>query len=162
LDAFDECSEDGRRALVDFLCSLQSPENRFRFFIATRPNSNIDSLASAFADEARSIEVTSGNGEQTRDLKHFVDNKLLHEYLTAPEKCFISEGNIEKTQGLYVFRTLIELIRFLMAGLHLKSVVSTRQQDSQNETESCGITPTRVTYCLRDRDDTNQEEYGGL
>jgi len=102
LDAFDECSENGRKALVELLGSFNRLDhhNRFRFFIATRPNSSIDSLASMFEDRVRIIELIAGKGEQTQDLKHFVDDTLSREKFTDQEKSFISMGIVQKAQGL--------------------------------------------------------------
>ena len=77
LDAFDECSEDGRKGLIDLLVSFNRSDNRFRVFIATRPNSSIDSLASAFTNQAQIIELIAGTGKQTEDLKHFIDDYIV-------------------------------------------------------------------------------------
>jgi len=105
LDAFDECSENGRKALVELLDSFNRLDtsthpNRFRFFIASRPNSSIDSLASMFEDQVRIIELIAGKGEQTQDLKDFVDDTLSREKLSDQEKSFILTGIIQKAQGL--------------------------------------------------------------
>jgi len=103
LDGFDECKEDGKKALVDCLRSFIPRHKRFRFFIATRPNSSVDLLAVKFADQARCIKVAAGQEEITRDLKRYVDNKLseAEEDLDEGESLFISEQIIRKAQGLY-------------------------------------------------------------
>lgn len=102
LDGFDECKEDGRKALVECLRSFIPLDKRFRFYIATRPNSSVDFLASKFAEQAQHIEVSAGQGEITRDLKQYVDNKLsdAEENLEDGESLLISEQIIAKAQGL--------------------------------------------------------------
>jgi hypothetical protein len=102
LDGFDECKEDGRRALVDCLRSFNSRDKRFRFFIASRPNSSVDLLASKFGDQARRIEISAGQGDVNGDLKQYVESKLLdvEEELEDGERLFIAEQIIAKAQGL--------------------------------------------------------------
>jgi hypothetical protein len=102
LDGFDECKEDGRRALVDCLHSFISRDKRFRFFVASRPNGSVDLLASRFRDQARRIEISAGQGDVTGDLKEYVETRLLdmEEELETGERVFISERIIEKAQGL--------------------------------------------------------------
>jgi hypothetical protein len=100
LDAFDECNEDGRKALVDIVRSLIPRHNRLRFFIATRPNSWMDFLTSRCSDEARLISIIAGKGAQTQDLKNFIDNKLSRELLCEEERALISQGVVDKAQGL--------------------------------------------------------------
>jgi hypothetical protein len=101
-DGFDECKEDGRRALVDCLRSFVPRDKRFRFFVASRPNGSVDLLASRFGDEARRIEISSGQRDVTRDLKEYVETRLLdmEEELEDGETVFISERIIAKAQGL--------------------------------------------------------------
>ena len=99
LDGFDECKEDSRKALIDSLCLLIPRDNRFRFFLATRPNSIVETLTSSFVNLARSIEVTTKKVEQTRDLKQFIDAKLSREYLEDEERLFISDGVFGKAEG---------------------------------------------------------------
>jgi len=100
LDAFDECKEDGRRALIDAIRSFISRDNRLRFFIATRPNSSIDFLTSSFADQTRRTEIIAGKGAQTQDLEQFVNDRLSKEPLGDEEINFISQHIIEKADGL--------------------------------------------------------------
>ena len=99
VDGFDECKEDGRKAVVDCLCSLKTANNRFRFLVATRPNNNVQTLASSFSDLARIIEVTTEKFEQTRDLKQFINGKLSGEDLEDEERSFLSKGILEKAAG---------------------------------------------------------------
>jgi len=99
MDAFDECNQDGRMVFVDAIRSLYL-HNRLRFLIATRPNSCIDLLRSSYADHVQLIQVAAGKGAQTEDLKHFVDDKLSREPLREEERAFISQGVIDKAEGL--------------------------------------------------------------
>ena len=100
LDAFDECNEYGRKALIDAIRSFISGDNQLQFFIATRPNSGIDFLTSSFADRMRRIEIIAGKGAQTQDLEQFVSDRLLKEQLGDEERSFISQRIIEKADGL--------------------------------------------------------------
>ena len=102
LDGFDECKEDGRKALVDCFRSFIPQDKPIRFFIATRPNRSVDFLASKFGDQARRIDVGAGQDEVTRDLKQYVDNKLSEAEgdLDHGESLFISEQIMAKAQGL--------------------------------------------------------------
>jgi hypothetical protein len=98
LDGFDECKEDGRKTLINSLCSFSSGDNRFRFFIATRPNSDVETLASSIVDFAQ-IEVTTEKVEQTRDIKQFINGKLSEKKLKAGEGLILSKGIFGKAQG---------------------------------------------------------------
>ena len=102
LDAFDECNEDGRKAFVEAIRSFLPSHDRLRFFIATRPNSWIDFLTSSCSDQAECqlIHVAAGKGAQTEDLKHFIDDKLSRELLHEEERAFISQGVLDKAEGL--------------------------------------------------------------
>ena len=100
LDAFDECNEDGRKALIDAIRSFISRDDRLQFFIATWPNSSIDFLASSFADRIRRIEIIAGKGAQTQDLEQFVNDRLVKEPLGDEERNFIFKHIIEKADGL--------------------------------------------------------------
>jgi hypothetical protein len=100
LDAFDECNEEGRKVLVDAILSFLPSHNRLHFFIATRPNSWTDFLASSCADHTQLIHVIVGKGAQSGDLKHFIDDKLSRELLREEERAFISQAIIDKAEGL--------------------------------------------------------------
>ena len=100
LDAFDECDEDGRKALVEYIRSCLPGNGLLRFFITTRPNTDVDFLASSFVDQVRLIDVIAGKGAQTRDLEHFIEQHLSRVQLSDKEKSFILQGIIEKAEGL--------------------------------------------------------------
>jgi len=100
LDAFDECHEDGRKALVEYIRSCLPGNSLLRFFITSRPNTDVDFLASSFVDQVRLIDVIAGKGAQTRDLEHFIEQHLSRVHLRDKEKSFILQGIIEKAEGL--------------------------------------------------------------
>jgi vacuolar-type H+-ATPase subunit E/Vma4 len=101
LDALDECSEDTRQSVINTFQSLISTNHQVYLFIATRPNSSIDSLLLSFPNETQAIDIFSGQGPQSRDLKIYVDVKLSEKPNIKPEeRAFISECVLERAQGL--------------------------------------------------------------
>ena len=99
LDGFDECKEDGRKAITDCLCSLIPGDRRFNLFIATRPVSNVKTLDSSFGNLVRIIEVMTEKPEQSRDIKQFIDGKLFEGNLEIEERLSLSEGIFRKAKG---------------------------------------------------------------
>jgi hypothetical protein len=101
LDAFDECVDHAKRELAETVNLLLSRNERVYLFIASRPNSHLDTIESSSPNEAWIINVIAGEGAQSQDLKCYLDSKLAKERMSIEERIFISEKISEKAQGLY-------------------------------------------------------------
>jgi hypothetical protein len=134
LDALDECVDDNRKELLKTVHQLLAlTDSRVHLFIATRPHITIETLSS-HSSEMQTIDVVTGQGLQTQDLKYFIEMKLSEECMDDNEKTFISEGVIDKAQGLYKSHySVLMLNRFLLAGLHLKSVLEHRNPKNRKK-----------------------------
>lgn len=127
LDALDECDEHGRQELVETLWPLFSPDHRVYLLIMTRPTVDMDFLLRRFPKKRQTFNIVAGEGPQSQDLKCYIDNKLSKKRIDDDERSFISQRIIQKAQGLYQFLDTYPFlisIRFLLAGLHLKSVLA--------------------------------------
>jgi hypothetical protein len=101
LDGFDECLEDARRRIIETIGLLLSRDDQIYFFIASRPNSNLDVIPSSYPNDTQTIDIIAGKGAQSRDLKSYIFDKLSMESISEKERAFISKGVVEKAQGLY-------------------------------------------------------------
>jgi Ankyrin repeats (3 copies) len=128
LDAFDECAEDGKKELIETIAKLLGGSEHIYLLITSRPHSSLDSVASLVPTATRTLPVIAGGSSQTKDLKRYLEEKLTKERLKDDERKFIRDGIAEKAKGLYKTLLPFDLTfnRFLLATLHLKSVLAYR------------------------------------
>jgi hypothetical protein len=101
LDAFDECTVDGRQQLIDTLESVLPRNNQFSVFISSRPNRSLDDFALSFSAQTKTINIVAGEGAQSDDMRAYINHKLAKERIDTHEKLIISQGIEEKAKGLY-------------------------------------------------------------
>ena len=99
LDAFDECTADGRGELIETIRMLLDQNAEIYIFITSRPHSSLDILSASSTNTTRTIKVI-GEGPQTQDVKSYLDGKLARQRIEDDERLFIVEGILEKAKGL--------------------------------------------------------------
>jgi len=101
LDAFDECSHDVGKELVELLRLLITSNESIYLFVASRPNSNLEAISdSSTLIKTRTINVIAGHGFQNMDLKSFLDHSLGKVSMTEKDRSIVAEGILSKAQGL--------------------------------------------------------------
>jgi hypothetical protein len=101
LDAFDECTADGRGELIETIRMLRDQNAEIYLFITSRPHSSLDILSASSPNTTRTVKVIAGEGAQTQDVKSYLDGKLARQRIEDEERLFIVEGILEKAKGLY-------------------------------------------------------------
>jgi len=112
LDAMDESEDDGRRDVIQLLCSLCAKENRcnIKAFLASRPLAELNHCIQ------ESHHVIKMQDENTGDISRFADDFLTRDLKLTGE--ILGEARdyiVENAQGVFVW-VRSELLRYAETG----------------------------------------------
>jgi len=146
LDAFDECTEDGRGELIETIRLLRDQNAGIYLFITSPGNI----LAASSPNTTPTVKVIAGGGAQTQDLKRYLEGKMARERIKDDERAFIDESIVEKAKGLYHHSHFVAIY----FSIDFCSLDCVSIQKPEDKADNCQRIVERIKRSVRSRNGT--------